>query len=1090
MRQTFSQVFRAPMKELIGVLSDHSSSAEKERDAASILILEASVWFLKRIWPEDKEIEVRKLHHLFASPIMPSFPKLEVETKEQLDRFREMTGARWKSSTKFASIVRKYKDLEGFEKAVEIKFNGNIETIIWMGTTTSERSRLFEEYFQELLKHQERPSKFAKEGVYEFQDGEEWKTLSLSKPFLQSTSNNRKRISPGSQRPLWLPKDKLLEAADEIDAILQKKNERSVDMRQRIERIVMESFDEHHEQMEKKEGVYVNGMENVAGPLSVGKSTLMQVVAYQLSKEHSKKRTTLVVKDVTEALKLVDFFGRLGVDAVPMLSGNNRNNHVSQYLSSLTEQDQSTLLFDVYKRKAFRYLSTSCPVRDSQHEPSDKHFSPPPCQSLVQKGEDRKKAERKWCPYFQQCDYHNAFHDLEGADVVVSTIESLVYMKLPQPLFQQEMSLLEYVTSTSDLVMVDEADRVQQRLDQIFIPNTKIRGKKNHWLNSIHQAVMERIQSQPRLTKYENINSWRNHLSVATHCVDNMIHRMESIERRERLKGLVGKQTFNSYTLLRVISAKIAGVKKWEDASEDKAHLAGEVFRAMERASSHYKQDLDLDSDFDLAFWEAVETQDETMRKRKIERFMKVLEEEVSLSFDSTPPLEWLDFAFYTLNVEKRLALLTRHYGDIRQEMRIQELEDSALFSDRLREYEGVVPLPPIGFQFGFRYHEDTNLNGEGSLQLLRYIGVGRYLLTHLDRLFTSYDQSGTNVMLLSGTNFAEGSSRYHIDLPVSHLLSLKEEEPSKVTYRFMPLEKVSGRYGNEREQALERSVSTLVRRGFFPRLFEELDANRKRIVLIVGSYVEAKKVASELRKSTMFEDGEVAALSNRTEESSASEEYFFERQKLDQLKSSRIKVLVAPLLSMERGHNILNHEAVAAFGAAIYLVRPYPVPDDITALAYRVNAASLNAYQDKDLAASTLGAEFGSIRTTAYARMTKYLSNQYGYIALDDRERKEVLMETNTVCHQFEGRLIRGNVSAIVIYADASFSPREAMGERDTWKTSMLVGWKKELNRLKKSNPDIMDVLYRSRIEGLNQLEVMSIDEYIQNAKTKLYTT
>ncbi len=37
--------------------------------------------------------------------------------------------------------------------------------------------------------------------------------------------------------------------------------------------------------------------------------------------------------------------------------------------------------------------------------------------------------------------------------------------------------------------------------------------------------------------------------------------------------------------------------------------------------------------------------------------------------------------------------------------------------------------------------------------------------------------------------------------------------------------------------------------------------------------------------------------------------------------------MVVAPLMTLERGHNILNNNNKAAFGAALFLCRPMPVP-------------------------------------------------------------------------------------------------------------------------------------------------------------------
>ena len=48
--------------------------------------------------------------------------------------------------------------------------------------------------------------------------------------------------------------------------------------------------------------------------------------------------------------------------------------------------------------------------------------------------------------------------------------------------------------------------------------------------------------------------------------------------------------------------------------------------------------------------------------------------------------------------------------------------------------------------------------------------------------------------------------------------------------------------------------------------------------------------------------------------------------------------ILIAPMMAIERGHNILNMDRVAAFGAALFLVRPFPVPDNPELLVQMLN--------------------------------------------------------------------------------------------------------------------------------------------------------
>src|SRR6266700_2413605 len=60
-------------------------------------------------------------------------------------------------------------------------------------------------------------------------------------------------------------------------------------------------------------------------------------------------------------------------------------------------------------------------------------------------------------------------------------------------------------------------------------------------------------------------------------------------------------------------------------------------------------------------------------------------------------------------------------------------------------------------------------------------------------------------------------------------------------------------------------------------------------------------------------------------------------RSLLEHLPKQPARFLVAPLQSIERGHNILVGEE-AAIGSVYFLVRPYPVPGDIHAAINKIN--------------------------------------------------------------------------------------------------------------------------------------------------------
>ncbi|MBD2539662.1 hypothetical protein [Coleofasciculus sp. FACHB-SPT36] len=51
--------------------------------------------------------------------------------------------------------------------------------------------------------------------------------------------------------------------------------------------------------------------------------------------------------------------------------------------------------------------------------------------------------------------------------------------------------------------------------------------------------------------------------------------------------------------------------------------------------------------------------------------------------------------------------------------------------------------------------------------------------------------------------------------------------------------------------------------------------------------------------------------------------------------------------MALECGYNILNHQKIAAFGAALFFCRPMPVPDDWQSTVRQLNAWVLKNYAD-----------------------------------------------------------------------------------------------------------------------------------------------
>ncbi|NJM08841.1 hypothetical protein HC891_25545, partial [Candidatus Gracilibacteria bacterium] len=82
-----------------------------------------------------------------------------------------------------------------------------------------------------------------------------------------------------------------------------------------------------------------------------------------------------------------------------------------------------------------------------------------------------------------------------------------------------------------------------------------------------------------------------------------------------------------------------------------------------------------------------------------------------------------------------------------------------------------LIPEAPTGAILGFQYYDPQD-TGQGELRFFRLRGLGRALLYHMHDAFGESDGiAGPHVLLTSGTSWAPGSWRYHLDKAPNYAL-------------------------------------------------------------------------------------------------------------------------------------------------------------------------------------------------------------------------------------------------------------------------------------------------------------------------------
>ncbi|MEU7316462.1 hypothetical protein [Streptomyces sp. NPDC007083] len=437
-----------------------------------------------------------------------------------------------------------------------------------------------------------------------------------------------------------------------------------------------------------------------------------------------------------------------------------------------------------------------------------------------------------------------------------------------------------------------------------------------------------------------------------------------------------------------------------------------------------------------------------------------------------------LEFTLVLAALHQRLDRVTFLWPQVEAALRLDSASHELTRRPPL-DYAPLLPEAPMGNVIGFQYLVDEraaarNKNGHrtGTLRFFRCAGVGRELLLNLPQLGADpgKGKAGPHVLLMSGTSWAGTSTRAHVLAPVRAVLKPHQKALDSIRETVFRTEflyddaghpiRLSGQDPEKREDVLRLVVDRLARPGrdqsaspLQSELAQIPDQRRKRALLLVGSYREARVTAGLLDEIPRWR-GRVRVLAADDAEletaidgaapagGQASGPSAVRRGDLASFADDPdAELLVAPLLAVERGHNILTvpqrvgEERVAAFGTVFFLVRPHPRPDDLSLAVFAINDWATRFIRDyPGLPQGTFSAlvaaadgldEAGSdFRTTARGVWRHVLSRPYIYSALSDEEKKSFVWDQLVTIWQVIGRLVRGGVAARVVFVDAAFAP------------------------------------------------------------------
>jgi hypothetical protein len=722
--------------------------------------------------------------------------------------------------------------------------------------------------------------------------------------------------------------------------------------------------------------------------------------------------------------------------------------------------------------------------------------------------EENEFEDKCTCPLYYKCPRHQLERDIAEALVWVLTPASFIHSSVPSQVITEQLTFAEAVYRECNFLFVDEADRVQVQFDEACAPDevlvdasgnsllnklglkfaaatytsdrrnmaaelVAVAKRANDYAQIATDLILPRLHNQPKLVQWVGSNPFTGR-SLFAHLIRDILATPEteenkpsphltrkerSLERRKRIElGLPPQEERQRrQNMMQTLEGFLEAPLNREKGKE----LSDLAFTIL--SADNNKKVLT-----DVADW-----LDKWLKSLGISIVEKTKFEEIT---------HHLHLAILVTVLNDRLGFLIDNLNALMR-ARVLDLHDTslALVYRPPRDYLPVVPSSPVGNILGFRYTGDRSNKSGGKLEYFRYVGVGRYLLLNFPNLFAIDDWDGPHTVLISGTSYAPGTPTYHIRKnptvllePASNNNTAGDAGISESDFFFSPQRNAAGEYialsglpPAERKKAINDMVKAIcdgtgVPKNFLTQLFETLKDleqkdskrwnDRQRLLLITNSYDEAELVESILKPLYRVEHLDGIATLRR--DSAPSHLSGIRRGKIRDVNKLPIQIVIAPLMALERGHNILNEKRIAAFGAAVFLSRPMPVPDDWQTTVQQLNDWALEKSSDLSLyealqkrgKALTLANVEMHFYQRAVAEMLDLNCRAISFKQLMDNERSVLCWTQLVSIWQIIGRLVRGGVPCIVHFLDAKFAPQSVESEFDSEASSLLVSIIKEL--------------------------------------------
>lgn len=850
------------------------------------------------------------------------------------------------------------------------------------------------------------------------------------------------------------------------------------------------------------DALQLDGIRHLIGLPGAGKTTLLVVLGVWLGRQHHK--TMLFFPSIEVARQYMADLAFHNV-SVGMLVGQNpvtRNGHASRIAETIASIDGEGG-FGTTIDGADAFAANCVLPAFARGETTLWRFGDAPCDSILQGADQRGRMRRRLCPLWSVCGRNQAPRSLLTADVWVGHVLSMDTLVPPQAM-DEAIRYFEFIARTFDVVIFDEADAVQTRLDGYGAATLKISGAED----SLHKVIQDQIHD--RFARGENHRLMDRNVELYSRDLAEFgSHNYSLVSTVQTLLvDSVGQRIARHFadqllTTSRIISDLLDGLdrRKPRRDESDRAEVRRSFAKARaltdlwdtaaQEAFNNRTEDQHstwIKGDLCAATLDLPRVDLERLRGTLISEFKRYLAENLNYRRDeivtriATPFLGvcFHQSVFLPAGADVAVRLLVAVTFMILGYRRIVP-------GTRTMVAEGLIRDPPVGgtatdelrrfipesvmgslsgVKYSLRHARSSRTDAQNvELSYLTLVGAPRMLMHNFHRLLEAEGStSGPAVLLTSATSFLEASPAYHVSVGPHYVLSppKADQDTTYSVYRFKwipdrergdePLF-YSGA-GELGRRNLERMVDALVRGGVSKaevyksiRNFDVQHGIQRKAAFVVNSYDQARTIKALLDHHHPEVGRRTKAVVRTILHGERPTDYVTPAQAEALGDDETCDLVVLPMAALGRGINVVFTKGPrvrdAAIGSIYFLTRPHPSADDMQLLL------SMAGRDTQDLdehvfeahhSLSDIGNEFRSRRERAFRLAKRLLQEPLMASRLGVELFRPFTANQMVNVLQTIGRGMRNGRPVSVYFVDAAWAPNSTRGQPDTPRNSMLV--------------------------------------------------